>query len=62
MFFSCRIQSLRMWRAKMWVYLGSSLLFHPCLEDLSVVEVEAQIRKVLDSAIIPSHGAGPDPL
>jgi hypothetical protein len=46
----------------MWVYLGSSLLFHPCLEDLSVVDVEAQIRKVLDSAIIPSHGASPDPL
>jgi hypothetical protein len=46
----------------MWAYPGSSCLYHNSPEELSAAEVESQIYKVLDSAIIPSHGAGPDPL
>jgi hypothetical protein len=46
----------------MWAYLGSSCLDRPSPEELSAVEVEARIHKVLDSAVIPSHGVGPDPL
>jgi hypothetical protein len=61
-FFSHRIQPLLMRRAKMWAYPRSSCLDHPSSEELSAVEVEARIRKVLDSATILSHGAGPDPL
>jgi hypothetical protein len=44
------------------MYLGPSCLDHPSPEELSAAEVEARIRKVLDSTIIPSHGAGSDPL
>jgi hypothetical protein len=56
-FFSRRIQPLPMWACP-----GSSYLNRPSLEELSAVEVEAQIRKVLDSAFILSHSAGHDPL
>jgi hypothetical protein len=46
----------------MWVYLGSSCLDRPSLEDLSAAKVETRIRKVLDSAVVPLRSAGPDPL
>jgi hypothetical protein len=46
----------------MWAYPGSSYLYRNSPEELSAAEVESQIYKVLDFAIIPSHGAGPDPL
>jgi hypothetical protein len=46
----------------MWVYPGSSYLDRPSPEELSAAEAEAQIHKVLDSTVIPSHDAGPDPL
>jgi hypothetical protein len=45
-----------------WVYPGSSCLNRPSPEELSAAEVEAWIHKVLDSAIITSHRASPDPL
>jgi hypothetical protein len=45
----------------MWTYPGSSCLDRPSPEELSVVEVEAQICKVLDSVVIQLHGAGPIP-
>jgi hypothetical protein len=62
MFFSRRIQPLRMWRAKTWVYPRSSYLDRPSPEELSVVEVETRICKVLDSTVIASHDASPDPI
>jgi hypothetical protein len=40
----------------MWAYPRSSCPDRPSPEELSVGEVEAQIRKVLDSAVIPSPG------
>jgi hypothetical protein len=46
----------------MWVYPGSSCPDRPSLKELSVVQVEARIRKVLDSAATPSPGTGPDPI
>jgi hypothetical protein len=46
----------------MWAYPRSSYLDHPSPEELSAAEVEARIHKVLDSTVIPSHGAGPDTL
>jgi hypothetical protein len=46
----------------MWVYSRSSYPNRPSLKELTVVEVEAQIRKVLDFIVIPSPSAGPDPL
>jgi hypothetical protein len=46
----------------MLVYLGSSCLDRPSPEELSAAVVEARIHKVLDSAVILSHGAGHDPL
>jgi hypothetical protein len=61
-FFSRRIQPLRMQRVKMWAYPGPSCIDHPSPEESSAVEVEARIPKVLDSTVIPSHGAGPNPL
>jgi hypothetical protein len=44
----------------MWAYAGSSYLDRPSLEELSGVEVEARICKVLDSTVILSHGADPN--
>jgi hypothetical protein len=49
-------------KMKMWAYLGPSCLDHLYPEELSVVEVETRIPKVLDSSIILSPGFGPDPL
>jgi hypothetical protein len=46
----------------MWAYLRSSCLDRPSPIELSEAEMEARIHKVLYSAVIPSHGAGPDPL
>jgi hypothetical protein len=46
----------------MWLYSRSSSPDHPSSEELSAVEVEARIRKVLDTGVIPSPGAGPNPL
>jgi hypothetical protein len=62
MFFDRWIQPLWMRMAKMWVYPRSSCLDRPSPKELSAAEVEAQIRKVLDFAVISSHGAGPDRL
>jgi hypothetical protein len=46
----------------MWAYSGSSYPNHPSSEELSTVEVEAQIRKVLELGVILTPGAGPVPL
>jgi hypothetical protein len=46
-FFSRQIQPLRRRRTKMWTYLGPSCPNRPSFEELSVVEVEAWIHKVL---------------
>jgi hypothetical protein len=46
----------------MFAYPGSSGLDFPSPEELSAVAEEARILKVLDSAIVLSHGASPDPL
>jgi hypothetical protein len=46
----------------MWAYPGSSCLNHPSLKELSAAGVESWIHKVLDSTVIPSHDASPDPL
>jgi hypothetical protein len=46
----------------MWAYPGSSCPNCPSPEELSVVEVEARIRMVLDSVVILSPSAGHDPL
>jgi hypothetical protein len=36
----------------MWAYPGSSYSNHPSPEELSVVKVETQVHKVLDSALL----------
>jgi hypothetical protein len=46
----------------MWAYPGSSRPNRPSPEELSVVEVEARIRKVYDSVATLSPGTGLDPL
>jgi hypothetical protein len=48
----------------MWAYPGSSCPNRPSPEELSAGgdEMEARIHKVLDSAVIPLPGVGPDPL
>jgi hypothetical protein len=46
----------------MWAYLGSTSPDHPSSEELSAVEMETQIRRVLDITAVPPPGAGPDPL
>jgi hypothetical protein len=46
----------------MWAYLGSTSPDHPSSEELSAVEMETQIRSVLDITAVPPPGAGPDPL
>jgi hypothetical protein len=47
---------------KMWMYPGLSCPNCPSSEELSAVEVEAQIHKVLDLRDHPILGAGPVPL
>jgi hypothetical protein len=59
MFFIRRIQPLRKWRSKMWAYPWSSCPDCCSPKELSVVEVEARIHKVLDSVATPSPGTGP---
>jgi hypothetical protein len=61
-FFSRRILPLRLKKTKMWPYLGCTYPDHPSPEELGTAEVETWIRKVLDSAVVPPTGAGPDPL
>jgi hypothetical protein len=46
----------------MWMYPGLSCPNCPSSEELSAVEVEAQIHKVLDLRDHPILGAGPIPL
>jgi hypothetical protein len=46
----------------MWAYPGSTCPDRPSLEELDMTEVETQICKVLDSAVVLPLGAGPDPL
>jgi hypothetical protein len=46
----------------MWTYLGPSSPDPPSSEDLSMVEVEAWIHKVLDLGVISTPGASPVPL
>jgi hypothetical protein len=56
MFFSRRIQPLRRRNIKMWANSGSGCHDHPSPKELSAEEVEAWIRKVLDSTVIPPPG------
>jgi hypothetical protein len=46
----------------MWMYLGQRYPNHPSSEELSAVEVESQIRKVLDLGVNLTPGVGPVPL
>jgi hypothetical protein len=46
----------------MWAYPGSNCPDRPSPEELSAVEVETRVCKVLDSTIILSPGDGPNPL
>jgi hypothetical protein len=46
----------------MWAYLGSTCPDSPSPGELSTTEVETWIHKVLDSAVVPPPGAGPNPL
>jgi hypothetical protein len=46
----------------MWTYSGPSCLDHPSSEELSVAEMEARIRKVLDLRVNMNPGSGPVPL
>jgi hypothetical protein len=46
----------------MWAYLGSSYPDRPSSEELSVVEVEDWIHKVLNFGVNLAPGAGPVPL
>jgi hypothetical protein len=46
----------------MWTYPGLSCPDHPISEELSVVEVEAWIHKVLDLGVNPTPSACPVPL
>jgi hypothetical protein len=62
MFLSHRIQPLRRQRTKMWMYPGLSYPDCPSSEELSEMEVEAQIHKVLDLGVNLNSGANPVPL
>jgi hypothetical protein len=61
-FFSSQIQPLRRWRTKMWTYPGPSCPNHPSSQELSAVEVEEWIHKVLDLRVVLTPGSGPVPL
>jgi hypothetical protein len=61
-FFRCRIQPLWLRKTKMWAYQGSTCPDCPSPEELSAVDEESQIHKVLDSAAVPPPGASPGPL
>jgi hypothetical protein len=62
MFFSRQIQPLQSRRTKMWMYLGQSYPNHPSSKELSAVEVEAQIHKVLDLGVNLTPVVSPVPL
>jgi hypothetical protein len=61
-FFSCRIQPLWRWQTKMWMCPGLSYPNHPSTEELSPVEVEAQIHKLLDLGVNPNSSTSPVPI
>jgi hypothetical protein len=61
-FFSLQVQPLLRQRTKMWMYLGQSCPDRPSSVELSAVEVEAQIYKVLDLSANPNPGVSPVPL
>jgi hypothetical protein len=44
------------------LYLGPSCLDHPFFEELSAVEINTWIYKVLDLGAYPNPRAGPSPL
>jgi hypothetical protein len=46
----------------MWMYPGPSCPDRPSSEELSTMEVDAQIHKVLDLRVSPNHLANPIPL
>jgi hypothetical protein len=61
MFFSHQIQPLGRRRTKTWTYLGPNCPDRPSSEELSVIEVEAQIHKVLDLGVNPTPVPAPSP-
>jgi hypothetical protein len=61
-FFSHRIQPLWRWRIKIGMYPGSSYLDCPSPEELSAMEVDAWIHRVLDLRVSPNPRVGPVPL
>jgi hypothetical protein len=61
-FFSRRIQPLRRQKIKMWLYPGPSCPDRPFSVELSTVEVDSRVHKVLDLGVNPNPGAGPTPL
>jgi hypothetical protein len=56
-FFIHRIQPLWRRRTKMWMYPGPSCPDRPSSKELSAVEVEARIHKVLHHGVNPTPGA-----
>jgi hypothetical protein len=46
----------------MWMCPGPSYPDHPSTEELSAVEVEAQIHKLLDLGVNPNSSIGPVPI
>jgi hypothetical protein len=62
MFFSRRTQPLQLRKTKMWAYQRSTCPDHHSPEEMSAVEVETRIHKVLGAAVVLPPGAGPDPL
>jgi hypothetical protein len=46
----------------MWLYPGPSSPDLPYFEELSTVEINTQMRKILDLGANPNSGAGPVPL
>jgi hypothetical protein len=46
----------------MWLYPGPSYPNRPSFEELSAVEVNSRIHKVIDLGVNPNPEAGPTPL
>jgi hypothetical protein len=61
-FFSGRIQPLHQRVTKMWLCQGPSCLDCSFSKELSEVEINTQIHKVLDHGANLNPGAGPAPL
>jgi hypothetical protein len=61
MLFSRQIQPLWRQRTKTWTYPGPNYPDRPSSEELSVIEVEAQIHKVLDLGVNPTPVPAPSP-